>query len=652
MKIKHCLDHTGRPIDLGERIGSGGEGDVYEVTGTPDRVAKVYKSQVPKDKADKLAAMVAQTSSELTQFAAWPSALLVSPRDRTPIGIVMPRISAAREIHELYSPAQRKIHFQRADWRFLTRAARNCAAAFDTLHRHGIVIGDVNQGNVFVSARALVTLIDCDSFQFSNNGHTYLCRVGVPHFTPPELQSENLGKVVRTANHDGFGLALLVFHLLFMGRHPFAGRFLGNGDMPIERAIREERFAYGRTAARVQMQPPPNALTLQDVPGEIAMLFERAFARGNRPAAAEWGSALERLEKSLRQCDDDPGHYYIGSARDCPWCRIAAAGGPNLFISVTVHALTGREGTFDISAVWGEVQRVARPDHALPALQRYKSPHKPRSYRQWLKGITDFQSLLGWVSLASLGLTPLAIIFHVTALFTVPMAALFGGWWALLFLTSPVWRERAHAKAKVSAIRSAHRKCESDYYAVVSGHAQRFDSKLKSLEMSKKLLSDLQRRKDEELQAMRTKANERQLEEYLKTHFISAAAISGIGPVRVAALESYGIETAYDLTILSPNSVPGFGPTLTANLEVWFHTVTASFRFDPSKGVPPAVLQALDVKYLQLRVQHERTLRRGSSELAQITTAAAAEGKRLYARVLEVREDLAQAEVALHDIHA
>ena len=42
-----------------------------------------------------------------------------------------------------------------------------------------------------------------------------------------------------------------------MGRHPFAGRYLGKGEMPIGRAIAESRFAYSHDACRTQMTPPP-----------------------------------------------------------------------------------------------------------------------------------------------------------------------------------------------------------------------------------------------------------------------------------------------------------------------------------------------------------------------------------------------------------
>ena len=118
-------------------------------------------------------------------------------------------------------------------------------------------MGDVNEKNVFVSPQAMVRLIDCDSYQINAGGQTYLCEVGVPLYTPPELQGQSFRGVVRTHNHDRFGLAVLIFHLLFVGRHPFAGRPLTKGELPPDKAIKEFRFAYSRAAAQLQIAPPP-----------------------------------------------------------------------------------------------------------------------------------------------------------------------------------------------------------------------------------------------------------------------------------------------------------------------------------------------------------------------------------------------------------
>ena len=91
------------------------------------------------------------------------------------------------------------------------------------------------------------------------------CEVGVAHFTPPELAGRNLHELQRTTNHDCFGLAVLIFHLLFLGRHPYAGRFLGIEDMPIERAIHEHRFAFGHKAAECKCRGRRIRLPLDEV---------------------------------------------------------------------------------------------------------------------------------------------------------------------------------------------------------------------------------------------------------------------------------------------------------------------------------------------------------------------------------------------------
>jgi len=173
-------------------------------------------------------------------------------------------------------------------------AARNVAAAFEAIHTLGHVIGDVNQGNVVIANNSVVKLIDCDSFQIAANGKLYLCEVGVPHFTPPELQNlKSFHGTPRTINHDNFGLAVLCFHLLFMGRHPFSGVYSGSEDMSIEKAIESFRFAFGKHASSKGMSPPPNCVAMDIVPPQVASLFERAFLKSDahqdrRPKAREW----------------------------------------------------------------------------------------------------------------------------------------------------------------------------------------------------------------------------------------------------------------------------------------------------------------------------------------------------------------------------
>jgi DNA-binding helix-hairpin-helix protein with protein kinase domain len=209
------LDSISRPVNLGNQIGRGGEGIVYEVDGEPSLVAKVYhKKPLPDDQVAKLQAMVACWSSPLETIAAWPRSLLYDPLSRKPCGILMTKMDVARPLHELYGTTNRRRHFPEAGWHHMVLAARNTAAAFQTLHSANILVGDVNQGNLLVDNGMCVRMIDCDSFQLTTGGRTFHCGVGTPHFTPPELQSQKLRDITRTPNHDRFGLAVLIFRLL------------------------------------------------------------------------------------------------------------------------------------------------------------------------------------------------------------------------------------------------------------------------------------------------------------------------------------------------------------------------------------------------------------------------------------------------------
>ena len=202
---------------------------------------------------------------------------------------------------------------------FPINTAANIARAFAVVHEHGQIIGDVNHASILVAKNGTVKLIDCDSFQIAAQGHHYLCQVGVPTHTPPELQNQSFHGIIRNANHYAFGLAVIIFQLLFMGRHPFSGRYLGPGDMPMERAISEYRFAYCPNAASHQMRPPPGTLPLEAISEPVANLFLAAFSRNNvRPRADEWVPASIELSKNLNQCSHNNGHHFLKSLSSCP----------------------------------------------------------------------------------------------------------------------------------------------------------------------------------------------------------------------------------------------------------------------------------------------------------------------------------------------
>lgn len=642
------VDQLGRTISLGKRIGAGGEGTVYEVAGAEDLVAKIYKQAATPDKAAKLAAMAQLATPEILGFAAWPKSTLHQSRNSATIGIILPRIKNSKEIHELYSPAHRKLHFPRADWRFLVRAARNCAAAFTTLHDHKIIVGDVNQGNVFVSQQAKISLIDCDSFQVQVNGHLYRCPVGVAHFVPPELQNTRLTDIVRTFNHDNFGLAILIFHLLFMGRHPFSGRYAGSGDMPIEKAIREHRFAYSSIATRLQMAPPPNSPTLAALPQGIAILFERAFSKGSeianaRPSSLDWARALEQLEGQLRQCSDDPGHVYLSQLRSCPWCDVMRLGGPNFFIAVTIQAVVARSASFDLAGIWAQIQAIPRPDQVFcPASRVPANRIVPRPLTEGADDTRLVRRFAMVIAAISAALTLFAVLFPLFALLSIPVCVIFTVVWFILYADSPIGRlKHERRQAHGNKLQELNR-AQTNQRAVAKRYLLQFQSKFDSLQQVKRTYEQLRTQRDDELRMLHQHVKQRQLDEFLRQFFISNAAISGIGPARIAALESYGIETAYDVSTHAVLNVPGFGEKMTGRLLNWRQEKEHSFRFNPSTGVPQADIQALEMKYAQKRSQCERVLQLATHELRQISNSAKAEVEKLDAIVASLEYEAAQ----------
>lgn len=206
------VDSAGRPVVIEKELFRGGEGTIHPVAGRSGVLAKLYHRNVDSLKQAKLAVMTTAANDALLRVAAWPYATLHAGSGGRLVGFLMPRFDGQRsELHDLYRPGTRKQTFRQADWAFLIHAARNVAAAVATVHAAGHVVGDVNQRNFIVGADATVKVLDCDSFQIRGGARLFHCPVGVPEFTPPELQNRVLDGVERTPNHDAFGLAVIIF---------------------------------------------------------------------------------------------------------------------------------------------------------------------------------------------------------------------------------------------------------------------------------------------------------------------------------------------------------------------------------------------------------------------------------------------------------
>ena len=607
----------GNPVVLGSEIGRGGEGGVYEVDNQPHMVAKIYATPPDRNHAAKLLAMVAAGNERISKLAAWPTDL-VNNRGGSAIGFLMPKVVGFKPVFELYGPKLRLKQFPKADWRFLVRAASNIARAFSVVHAMGHVIGDVNHGNLVVGQDATVRLIDCDSFQISSGGQTWFCEVGVPTHQPPEMQGlTSYARVIRTANHDAFGLAVLIFQMLCLARHPFSGRFLGSGDPPsIEDAIRQFRYAYGGDSRTTQMAVPPGSLPIGALTPEIRRLFDRAFLHagaqmGARPTPAQWVSALADLAAKLRQCGISASHYYLSSLPACPWCDIESKSN-TLFFPVTFVA--GHTGVDGFMLLWQQVEAAPRPGprDKMPEAPKMTPSDEARIIGRRLRRIYAVLAL-------TLGVSAVAIQEGVRQEWRFELMVSLAATLAVALFAFRVSSGR-EIKRRLNDSRSEWRELQRDWMS--SPRSLDPESHFSNLEEIKRSYNTQQSDRMAKLQKLHENRRASQLVEYLDRFQIAGAKVRGVGQAKAAVLQSYGIETAADVEPARVIVISGFGPKTVQNLVDWRRGLERNFKFDPSRGISPADIGLVENAFgLQRRVLEQRL----SIGLAQFRAAVAQE---------------------------
>ncbi|SIT45310.1 conserved hypothetical protein [Paraburkholderia ribeironis] len=633
----HLHDESGRAVILGRELGRGGEGSVFESSSLGrDNVAKVYHAPLPPDKQEKLRAMARIGSTYLHQISAWPTKILTQAGGAV-AGFVMARIEGFEPIHNLSSPASRKQIFPTVDYAFLVHVARNVAAAFDAVHAHGHVVGDVNENNFLVGRNGTVKLIDCDSFQVVEGNRRYSCDVGVKLFTPPELQNvSSLRGRERTRNHDNFGLAVLVFQLLLLGRHPYSGVPLGRNDLPLEEAIAAYRFAYGPDRKQRQVDTPPDAISLSFFAPEIGRAFIRAFTEegvsSGRPAASDWIKLLDGLRASLRTCSQVSNHKYPSHLGQCPWCERERAGRP-AFLSQNSSTGKASTATGDLGAIWAQIQVLA----ALPQLPAYTALQHGVTGRTQQVG--KYGRLLYRLKVSAVAVGAFLTTLHEPASWFL---SLITGGVILALIKHPVGGRLVPLRGAAIAAKKTFDFELEEYNKLTQD--PRITELYGRLVSAKARIDGLPAEYQRGIQDLHASVRERQLEVFLDRFLISDAGIDGIGPARVSALASFNIETARDISYHAVMRVQGFGDALAGRLVTWKQRVEKGFVFDPSRGIPQQDVNALNARLANDRMLSEKALRDGLVQLQQLHTAALSVRGTVKLRVDAASLALAQAE--------
>jgi hypothetical protein len=329
---------SGKTLIAGAELGRGGEGTVLEVRGDPTRCIKLYSGQTAATTLGKLSMMIARPPLDPTfsnrrhHSIAWPEQILFKAPGQTAFaGFLMPRVDGKvfRTALSYLSPDSRVKELGGAfNWKYLYTAAINVASSVGALHEKGYCIGDLNESNLLIAPNALITIIDCDSFQVPDpaTGKVYRCLVGKPEYTAPELQGR-YGEIDRTPATDRFALGVILFQLLMEGTHPYQSRGEAVEDLPsTQQKILKGLFPYARGVQGVS--PPAFAPPFELLDPPIRKLFLRCFEAGHgdpaaRPSPQQWYDTLRNREYLLLKCPINDNHVYFSHLKQCPWCERA-----------------------------------------------------------------------------------------------------------------------------------------------------------------------------------------------------------------------------------------------------------------------------------------------------------------------------------------
>lgn len=637
-KVQTLRDSRGRKVPLGKELGRGGQGSVYQVRGSSSWAVKVYNQLPTADEVAKLEALVHSRTTELSDISAWPSATMHNESGQT-VGFLMPLIDLREyhESHQLYSPVSRHKHFPKADWAFLVHTARNLARAFAVIHAEGHLMGDVSGRNVMVSSQGTVLLIDTDSFQINHANTVFACPVGTAEFTPPELQDARFGELLRSEQHDLFGVALLIFHLLFEGRHPYAG-IHANGEIPSPaQAIALGAFAYSKYPM-TGVKPPPATLSLECLPKPMQNLFERAFAEPiggkvpARPTANEWEQALAELLENIVTCTNDSRHKHYKEV-SCPWCAL------NVLIKrateLSGDALRGgKDLGRELDLQWQSVlnarpaQLPILPQLILPlqklAPLEVNLPPRPRLP----PNLRRIAVTLHWLLRALLIAATCYVAWRLSnSLFSVGLAVLSLLIWAVYHYVPIDWdryafgfidRYRNLERSLVAKLMPAYQ-AKHDYLNTIESQRHKLNEQLGQLLFTLKQLEKryqqenaqseyeqnverLRHYKDRVEQALESQGREikkvvlrhsrEALSRYLQSQPIQAASIPQLDPSIVSHLRKYGITNAYDLRPEKLHSVPKMTQYGLYALLRWRAGLESFFQYDPRKVPAAAISQA------------------------------------------------------------
>jgi DNA-binding helix-hairpin-helix protein with protein kinase domain len=441
-------------------------------------------------------------------------------------------------------------------------------------------------------------------------------------------------------------MAVLLFQLLFLGRHPFMGVFDSHREemLSLDTAISQYKFVYAMDERSPEVRLPPFVPRLSDYPQNVRELFNRSFTRDGitkgRSTATEWIDVLVPLSAATKQCSANPNHQYLSSSTQCPWCRVEG------FIGMAIFGIrigTAQTVVFDINAFWTQIDSIRaipepyqRPD--LEALQAQSLPDsaipeiviKRRQFR--IGGV----ALLTAISCVATFWFPVPLAFFAIVIALIACAKL---WSRGSIQAKPFVEEHSSALA---AFKSAEQAFDKSAESPVA-----FTNQKKRLEQDKTEYLAIPAQRSKKRADLEATREQKQRQRFLEGFRIEDEQIPNLGEKTKMILYTWGILDASDVEPSKISQIKGFGPVRQQSLLVWRASKEAKFRFNPKEPIDPSDLNALEQEFAQKATVLRSRLSAGPASLKQALSVWHAQRKQLLASLHSAANQLASAQVNL-----
>jgi eukaryotic-like serine/threonine-protein kinase len=371
-------DESGAVVTVGNRLGGGGQGEVYaaEMGGHQVALKWYFPATLAADPRLRDRLRMAVRRGAPSPAFLWPSDLAVA-RDVPGFGYIMP-------LRETRFRGFTEVMMREVDpsFRALATAGFQLCDGYHRLHALGLCYRDINFGNVALDPQSGEVRI-CDNDNVDVNGASGAV-LGTPRFMAPELVQ---GQALPTARTDLWSLAVLLFHA-FMMSHPLEGR------REAEMLVLDEASLYGTGALFIfdpddrSNEPVPGchdaALAYWPIyPEFLHRLFTRAFTRGihdprnGRVLEPEWRDAMAALRDSIMRCPGCGAENFHdperpGTVRQC-WSCDRTLGMPQ-FITIAGHRVVIAD---DTALFPHHLEPGRRRDFSAPAACVSRHPDQP-----------------------------------------------------------------------------------------------------------------------------------------------------------------------------------------------------------------------------------------------------------------------------------